>query len=149
MTFYFLLCRDPQYELETYYGKKYPTSPLPALVTSSTVADMIRYKTTNFDLLFLKVWHFKGLCKRGCYKTFWQRLIDGKICQKSGSAFGYQTKSGEERGNLGSLWGVGDNQHFPDSFLNTSCQDGTGGILSTLTSTNPFHRWIWNLRQMT
>ena len=35
--------RDPQYELETFYSKKFPTSKLPALVTSSVVADMIRF----------------------------------------------------------------------------------------------------------
>ena len=37
-----VLSRDPEYELETFYSKKFPLCPLPALVTASVVAKMIR-----------------------------------------------------------------------------------------------------------
>ena len=39
---YVVLSRDPEYELETFYSKKFPLCPLPALVTASVVAKMIR-----------------------------------------------------------------------------------------------------------
>ena len=39
---YVVLSRDPEYELETFYSKKFPLCPLPALVTASVVAEMIR-----------------------------------------------------------------------------------------------------------
>ena len=35
--------RDPEYELETFHSKTFPSSALPALVTSSVVADMLRF----------------------------------------------------------------------------------------------------------
>ena len=39
--------------METFYGKKYPTSPLPPLVTTSVVADMIRFlKASIFSFKF-------------------------------------------------------------------------------------------------
>ena len=47
---YVVLSRDPEYELETFYSKKFPLCPLPALVTASVVAKMIRL-TIKIDMM--------------------------------------------------------------------------------------------------
>ena len=51
--------RDPEYELETFYSKKFPLCPLPALVTASVVAKMIRL-TRKVNVKYNLSSFFKG-----------------------------------------------------------------------------------------
>ena len=56
---YVVLSRDPEYELETFYSKKFPLCPLPALVTASVVAKMIRL-TRKVNVKYNLSSFFKG-----------------------------------------------------------------------------------------
>ena len=56
---YIVLLRDPEYELETFYSKKFPFCPLPALVTASVVAKMIRL-TRKVNVKYNLSSFFKG-----------------------------------------------------------------------------------------
>ena len=56
---YVVLFRDPEYELEVFYGKKFPLCPLPALVTASVVAEMIRL-TRKVNVKYNLSSFFKG-----------------------------------------------------------------------------------------
>ena len=56
---YIVLLRDLEYELETFYSKKFPLCPLPALVTASVVAKMIRL-TRKVNVKYNLSSFFKG-----------------------------------------------------------------------------------------